>query len=297
MSSLIFIDVELCRDGCDLNGNFVVLLLATVIIFLLLIVKLILRKKAKVEEKHQNIVEQIDDRIILSCSNNNRILTNLIPNSILTLLVDESILTVSTDDSTVSPILIDEVILTFFIDGSYSQWTGIGHAGFHSSDGHRCARRYLPQCFSRGSTETEVEALSLALSYANETKSRSILIYTDNTKVEQLISRPRPKDQQEYSKLIQILNEYKSNVPNVTIQVQRVRGHPTRQEQIASVILKHFAKNDHWVRQMTRQFTRQQRRAYFNRIRPKFVYFVYKYRRGRHYYLEYNFVPHYFFYY
>ncbi|CAF3472075.1 unnamed protein product [Rotaria socialis] len=149
---------------------------------------------------------------------------------------------------------IKERELICYCDGSYSHYKQIGHSGFRASDGEHRVRRYYPCHPKNGSTETEVLAAFLAIQYALEKHYNTLIIYTDNSKVEQLLTRPKKKDNINYPQFGQIINQYKNNkINNHVIKVVRVRGHTSRYEQKKCKTNYEFAKIDQTVRKKTRQ--------------------------------------------
>ncbi|CAF4544781.1 unnamed protein product [Rotaria socialis] len=109
---------------------------------------------------------------------------------------------------------IKERELICYCDGSYSHYKQIGHSGFRASDGEHRVRLYYPCHPKNGSTETEVLAAFLAIQYALEKHYNTLIIYTDNSKVEQLLTRPKKKDNINYPQFGQIINQYKNNKIN-----------------------------------------------------------------------------------
>jgi len=152
--------------------------------------------------------------------------------------------------------------MIYYIDGSYSHSTHIGHSGFRASDGSNTVQRYSPQYPRRGSTESEVYAACLAIQHATKNHCTQLIIRTDNSKVEQLLCRPKNKDHYDYPVFCQILNQYRQENPNNIIQVERVRGHTTRYEQNQCEIKREFAIIDRLVRKKNRQYIRRQRIKY-----------------------------------
>jgi ribonuclease HI len=154
----------------------------------------------------------------------------------------------------------DQIVpLIYYIDGSYSHRMQIGHSGFRASDGSSAVHCYSPQYPRRGSTESEVHAACLAIQHAMENRYTTLIIRTDNSKVEQLLRRPKDEDNRDYSFFCQILNEYRQENGNHIIQVERVRGHTTRYEQNQCEIKREFAKTDRLVRKKNHRYIRRQR--------------------------------------
>jgi hypothetical protein len=153
---------------------------------------------------------------------------------------------------------IDRRELICYIDGSYSHCMQIGHSGFRASDGSNIVRRCSPQCPRKGSTESEVFAACLAIQYAVKNRYNSLIIRTDNSKVEQLLCHPKNKDNFDYPDFCQSLNQYREENQNNIIQVERVRGHTTRNEQNQDEKKCEFAKIDRLVRKKNRQYIRRQ---------------------------------------
>ena len=164
-----------------------------------------------------------------------------------------------------------DVNLICYCDGSYSHWEGIGHAGFRASNGFGKTLFFSPDQPNNGSTATEVLAAFLAIEYALKQRYQTLTIYTDNTKVEQLLKRPKQQDYFKYPDVCGILNEYCREKGQNSIEVIRVRGHPTIDEQRQSTIKSQFAKIDRIVRRKTRRYIRK-RRIYF-----KLNYYYYDY--------------------
>jgi ribonuclease HI len=158
--------------------------------------------------------------------------------------------------------LIDRKQLIYYIDGSYSPRMQIGHSGFRASDGSNTVQRYSPQYPRRGSTESEVYAACLAIRHAMENHCTTLIIRTDNSKVEQLLCRPKNKDHCDYPVFCQILNQYRQENVNNIIRVERVRGHTTRYEQNQCEIKRDFAKIDQLVRKKNHRYIRRERIKY-----------------------------------
>ncbi|CAF2086989.1 unnamed protein product [Rotaria magnacalcarata] len=149
---------------------------------------------------------------------------------------------------------IKERKLICYCDGSYSHYKQIGHSGFRDSNGELRVRPYYPRHPKNGSTETEVFAAFLAIQYAKEKRYNTLTIYTDNSKVEQLLTRPKKIDSSNYPHICQIINQYKNNkINNNVINVVRVRGHTSNYEQKTSKTNCEFAKIDRTVRKKNRQ--------------------------------------------
>jgi ribonuclease HI len=152
---------------------------------------------------------------------------------------------------------IDERKLICFCDGSYSHSMQIGYSGFRASDGTSRVRFFSPRDPKNGSTGTEVRAAYLAIRYALEKHYSVLIIHTDNSKVEQLLKRPKEKDNINYSYICQILNQYRKQQGDNAIQVVRVRGHTSRYEQGKCKIKYEFAKIDRMVRKKTRRYIKK----------------------------------------
>ncbi|CAF1148811.1 unnamed protein product [Rotaria sordida] len=152
---------------------------------------------------------------------------------------------------------IEERKLICYCDGSYSHSMQIGHSGFRTSNGMCRVHFFSPRDPKNGSTDTEVLAAYLAIQYALEKHYNTLIIYTDNSKVEQLLKRPREKDTINYSNFFQILNQYQNQKGNNSIQVVRVRGHTSKSEQKKCRIKYEFAKIDQIVRKRTRQYIKR----------------------------------------
>jgi ribonuclease HI len=152
---------------------------------------------------------------------------------------------------------IEERKLICYCDGSYSHYMQIGYAGFRASNGAYRIRFFSshdPRC---GSTNTEVLAACLAIQYALDKNYNTLIIYTDNSKVEQLLKRPKEKDKINYPNICQILNQYQKQKGNNMIRVIRVRGHTSIYEQRKCETKHEFAKIDRAVRKKTRQYIRR----------------------------------------
>lgn len=141
-----------------------------------------------------------------------------------------------------------------FVDGSYSMKFGFGHSGFRSSDGFQKVSRIFPQNRRSGSTESEVWSAFLAIKYAIKTNQKSLLIYTDNTKVEQLIKRPRARDRSQNREFADVLKEFREKHGDGSINVARIKGHTNREQQNVSAVDNEFAKIDRKVRSKTRKY-------------------------------------------
>ncbi len=152
---------------------------------------------------------------------------------------------------------IEEQKLICYCDGSYSHDMQIGYGGFRASNGFDRIRFSSPREPRYGSTDTEVLAACLAIQYALEKQYNSLVIYTDNSKVEQLLKSPKKEDNINYPDICQILNQYGKQKGNNTIQVIRVRGHTSIGEQRKCKIKHEFAKIDRTVRRKTRQYIKR----------------------------------------
>lgn len=218
MIPLFTIETDICGSGCELRAG---LLLYVFLILMALFIGVILwwrRSRNRLKEvvppdtEPQELAPLEDEpQVLVPLDNGPQELVPHFPLYPMILPIVQFHLEVTFDLLwPVEPI--DDAVLIFFIYASYSSLVRIGRAGSHCSDGHRLARRYLSRCLRRGSTETV---------------SQSLLIYTDNTKVEQLSNRPRTRDQRHYPELFQILHRHRNSIQNTSIDVERVRGHPT----------------------------------------------------------------------
>jgi hypothetical protein len=97
--------------------------------------------------------------------------------------------------------LFEERKLICYCDGSYSHKMQIGYSGFQASNGAHLVRFFSPSDPKYGSTDTEVLAAYLSIQYALENHYNTLIIYTDNSKVEQLLKRPKEKDNISYSNI------------------------------------------------------------------------------------------------
>lgn len=147
--------------------------------------------------------------------------------------------------------------LTCYCDGSYSYQTKIGYSGFRTSDGFNTSSK-CPLLHPRnGSTESEVYAAYLALQHAAKCHCNKLILCTDNSKVEQLLKRPKQKDYKNYPKFFEALNHCQQKMSHINIEVKRVRGHTTKSEQEQCLADREFAKVDQQVRQKRRQYQRK----------------------------------------
>jgi ribonuclease HI len=146
--------------------------------------------------------------------------------------------------------------LICYCDGSYSHQTQTAFSGFRASNGfskyHRCPRS--------GSTESEVFAACLALQYAAKYHYDKLILYTDNSKVEQLLKRPKKEDSNNYPKFFKVLNRCRQEIADFRVRVERIRGHPTWFEQQQCSTNREFAMVDRKVRQKRR---RHEQKFYF----------------------------------
>jgi ribonuclease HI len=140
--------------------------------------------------------------------------------------------------------------LICYCDGSYSCETRIGYSGFRTSSGFSKYRR----CPYGGSTQSEVFAACLALQYTAKYQYDTLILYTDNLKVKQLLTQPKKKDHNDYPKLFEVLRQCYERSEQFHIQVEHVRGHPTWYEQQQCPIKREFAKVDRQVRQRRQQY-------------------------------------------
>ncbi|CAF1322910.1 unnamed protein product [Rotaria sordida] len=173
---------------------------------------------------------------------------------------------------------IEQRELICYVDGSYSHRMQIGHSGFRASDGSSTVHSYFPQRPRRGSTESEVFAAGLAIQHAFENCYNTLIIYTDNSKVEQLLCRPKDKDSCDYPVFYQTLCQYQQQKKNNNIRVERIRGHPTLYEQNQSDIKREFAKIDRLVRKKNQRYIRRQRIKY-----PRYYPSYYSYNTFTYY--------------
>lgn len=150
--------------------------------------------------------------------------------------------------------------LICYCDGSYSYEYQTGYSGFRTSDGFSKYRHCSPRRPRSGSTDSEVFAACLALQYTAKYDYNKLILYTDNSKVEQLLKRPKEKDYNDYPKFFKVLEQCHKKNDHFDIQVERVRGHPTWYEQQLCSTNREFAKVDRKVRQKRRQ---HEQRFYF----------------------------------
>lgn len=174
--------------------------------------------------------------------------------------------------------LFEERKLICYCDGSYSHSMKIGYSGFLSSDGVYQVSFLCPRDPKCGSTDAEVLAVYLAIQYALKEHYNTLIIYTDNSKVEQLLKRPKKKDHRNYPEICQILSQYQEQQGNHTIQVVRVRGHTSRDEQEKCQIKYEFAKIDRIVRRKTRRYRKRwwvnfKKMYYYDWYKP--VHYIY----------------------
>ena len=147
--------------------------------------------------------------------------------------------------------------LTCYCDGSYSSRSRIGYSAFRASNGYnKCCRCPLRYPYS-GSTESEVFAAYLALQYTAKCQYDILILYTDNLKVEQLLTRPKEQDYYDYPKLFQAHRQCSKGNEHFRMQVERVRGHTTWYEQQKCSIHREFAKVDRLVRQRRQEYERR----------------------------------------
>jgi len=143
-------------------------------------------------------------------------------------------------------------LLSCYCDGSYSHRNQIGYSGFRTSNGFSNCRR----CPRRGSTESEVFAACLALEYTAKHDYDRLILHTDNSKVEQLLKRPKPnKDYNDYPQFFTALDQCRKK-QGFDIHVERVRGHTTWFEQQQCSTKREFAKVDRQVRRKRRNYER-----------------------------------------
>ncbi|CAF0805517.1 unnamed protein product [Adineta steineri] len=149
--------------------------------------------------------------------------------------------------------------LICYCDGSYSRYMSIGTSGFRASDGGYRYRLFSSGDPRYGSVDAEVQAAYFAIEYASKKHYNKLVIYTDNSKVEQLLKRRKPKDCNYYPDICQILDQCNNQPDKITIEVNRVRGHTSRYEQKNCKTKAEFAKIDRTVRKKTRQFIKKYR--------------------------------------
>jgi ribonuclease HI len=174
--------------------------------------------------------------------------------------------------------LFEERKLICYCDGSYSHKMQIGYSGFRASNGAYRVRFFSPCDPKYGSTDTEVLAAYLTIQYALENHYNTLIIYTDNSKVEQLLKRPKEKDNISYPNICQTLNQYQKQHGNNAIQVVRVRGHTSRYEQEKCKIKYEFAKVDRLVRKKTRRYIKRWRKRYEQTHYYYYYYYYYWYK-------------------
>ena len=147
--------------------------------------------------------------------------------------------------------------LICYCDGSYSSRTRIGYSAFRASDGYNECRRCPLRYPYSGSTESEVFAACLALQYTAKCQYDLLILYTDNLKVEQLLTRPKEHDYYEYPRLFQAHQRCSRRNKDFRMRVERVRGHTTWYEQQICLIHREFAKVDRQVRYKRQQHERR----------------------------------------
>jgi ribonuclease HI len=140
--------------------------------------------------------------------------------------------------------------LICYCDGSYSCETQIGYSGFRTSNGFS---KYC-RCPYGGSTESEVFAACLALQYTAKYQYDTLTLYTDNSKVKQILTQPKGKDHNNYPTLFKALRQCHKGSEQFRIRVEHVRGHPTWYEQQQCPIKREFAKVDRQVRRRRQQY-------------------------------------------
>lgn len=147
--------------------------------------------------------------------------------------------------------------LICYCDGSYSSRSRIGYSAFRASNGYnKCCRCPLRSPYG-GSTESEVFAAYLALQYTAKCQYDILILYTDNVKVEQLLTRPKKQDYYDYPRLLEAHRRCSKGNEHFHIQVERVRGHTTWYEQQKCSIHREFAKVDRLVRQKRQEHERR----------------------------------------
>jgi ribonuclease HI len=159
---------------------------------------------------------------------------------------------------------VEEQTLICYCDGSYSYYMQIGCAGFRASNGASIIRPSFPRESRYGSTDAEVYAAYLAIQYALEKQYHALIIYTDNSKVEQLLKRPKEKDKINYSHIRQILYQFQKQNGDNAIEIIRVRGHTTISEQRTCKIKYEFAKIDRAVRRKTSKLIKRWPIQFYN---------------------------------
>jgi ribonuclease HI len=138
--------------------------------------------------------------------------------------------------------------LICYCDGSYSYRNQVGYSGFRASNGFSKYRSCPLRRPRSGSTESEVFAACLALQYTAKYHYDKLILYTDNSKVEQLLKQPKKKDYNDYPTFFEALKQCHEGKDHFDIQVEHVRGHTTWYEQQQCSTKREFAKVDRQVR-------------------------------------------------
>lgn len=138
--------------------------------------------------------------------------------------------------------------LICYCDGSYSHRNQIGYSGFRASNGFSKYRSCPLRRPRSGSTESEVFAACLALQYTAKYHYDELILYTDNSKVEQLLKRPKHLDYYDYPRFFNALDRCYEGNDDFSIRVEHVHGHPTWYEQEQCSTKREFAKVDRQVR-------------------------------------------------
>ncbi|CAF4530630.1 unnamed protein product [Rotaria socialis] len=286
-NSLIEILAGFCEDGCNLIIDVVFTILFVFMFILEFIVVSIMydicrpKHHRRIHQNHQclstsqkstrklsnvsqNNSEPIFHHIVSAETKNHRnisLFSN--PKSDRIYITTMNICTVHTVDTnkSINPVFpsIEERTLICYCDGSYSHCMKIGHFGFRASNG-KCSIRFIsPHDPKHGSTDTEVHAACLAIQYGLGKQYNELIIYTDNSKVEQLLKRPTKNDAISYYNICESLNRFQKQNHNNSIQVIQVRGHTSIDEQQKCKTKHKFAKIDQAVRKKTRQYIKRRR--------------------------------------
>lgn len=243
--NFVQINTDLCECGCDLtiNKTIIGIFLLFIIVFLFLCYHY---KQKRVHKKRNE--NKICPEIINKCENivlkSIQCEQNEFCDIIYTFLV------LKIDSLTIEK----NKTLICFCDGSYSHQMQMGHAGFLTSDGFVRTRFVRPLNCRNGSTDTEVLAAYYAIKYAFEQQCNTLIIYTDNSKVEQILNYRKTTDRIQYRDICQILDRFLEENEDNSIVVRQTRGHTTRHEQKQCQIKANFAKIDRILRKKTRRF-------------------------------------------
>lgn len=170
--------------------------------------------------------------------------------------------------------------LICYCDGSYSHRNQIGYSGFRASNGFSKYRSCPLRRPHSGSTESEVFAACLALRYTAKYHYNRLILYTDNSKVVQLLKRPKKQDYYNYATFFQALEQCYERHDDFDIQVEHVRGHPTWYEQKQCLTKREFAKVDRQVRRERQRYEYKYNSTY--KINDPSV-IAYSYRYGEKY--------------